>query len=386
MLALFAVCAPGLEQITAGELKELGLLSDVGSASGHHDGPGLVHAGGVEFAGSFTDLYKANVHLRTASRVLLRLGDFHAAAFAELRKKAARLPWTDCLRAGQSVTIRATCTKSKLYHSGAVAERVAGAIEDALGAPVVVAKPADEDADNPPQLIVVRIANNHCVISIDSSGELLHRRGYRQALAKAPLRETLAAAVVLASGWDRQSPLIDPFCGSGVIPIEAAMMAGQIPPGSRRDFAFTSWPAFEPFRSSTVRDHASPFSFGAMPSILGADRDLGAVGMAQQNAQRAGVESVVHFLCQAISALEPLNGPGWIVTNPPYGVRISGGKDLRNLYAQLGNVLQRRCHGWKVALLAADTSLLRQTGLKWQSSVSFSTGGIRVQLMNTIVD
>ena len=185
----------------------------------------------MAFNGGLDELYRANLHLRTASRVLVRLGDFYAAAFSELRKKAGRLEWERYLRPGQPVALHVTCHKSKLYHSDAVAERVAGAIGDRLGRPTTMLKPAESEDDSPPQLVIVRLVNDHCTISIDSSGELLHRRGYRLATAKAPLRETLAAGMLLASGWDVRSPLIDPFCGSGTIAIEAALMRAGLPPG-----------------------------------------------------------------------------------------------------------------------------------------------------------
>src|SRR5574338_379779 len=198
----FAVTAPGLAPLAAAELRALGI----------HPAP---ETGGVAFTGDREAIYKANLHLRTASRILIRLGaPFFAAAFPELRKKAARLPWDRFLKPGQPVALHVTCHKSKLYHSGAVAERVAGAIADRLGkvSPAVKGSDASEE-DNPAQLVIVRLQNDQVTISIDSSGALLHRRGWRLATAKAPLRETLAAAILLASSWDIASPLIDPFCG-----------------------------------------------------------------------------------------------------------------------------------------------------------------------------
>ncbi|RPJ45205.1 MAG: hypothetical protein EHM21_09560, partial [Chloroflexi bacterium] len=255
----FAVTAPGLEPLAAKELRNIGISLEgqkpvtglhlaekrtTGGAAAESD-----RSGGVSFTGSLEDIYRANLHLRTASRVLVRLGDFYAAGFPELRKKAGRLAWERFLAPGQPVSLHVTCHKSKLYHSGAVAERVLAAIADRLGkpAPAVKASPTGEEGEGTAvQMIVVRLIHDHCTISVDSSGELLHRRGYRQATAKAPLRETLAAAMLLASGWDGASPLVDPFCGSGTIAIEAAMLALGIPPGWRRSFAFMNWPRYSP--------------------------------------------------------------------------------------------------------------------------------------------
>ncbi|TLN04239.1 class I SAM-dependent RNA methyltransferase, partial [bacterium] len=213
MSELFAVCAPGLEPFTTAELSALGIQPGAAVADGEE--------GGVTFQGGLREIYRANLHLRTASRVLLRFGQFYAAAFSELRKKASRLPWEDVLNPQQPVALRVTCHQSKLYHSGAVAERVAAAINDRFGQAVEVAK-FDETSAEPPALIVVRLVNNQCSISLDTSGAHLHRRGYRQAVAKAPLRETLAAGLLFAAGWDGTTPLLDPFCGSGTIPIEGA--------------------------------------------------------------------------------------------------------------------------------------------------------------------
>ncbi len=188
------MAAPGLESIVQEELRALGL-------------PGETTTGGVAFRGDDNAVYRANLHLRTASRVLLRLGsEFFADTFSELRAKAGRLPWATYLQPGQPVAIKATCHKSKLYHSDAVAERVAGAIGDRLGQPIVRVKGRGEDDDSSeeagpvPALVLVRLVRDMVTISLDTSGALLHQRGYRLATAKAPLRETLAAAMLLASG------------------------------------------------------------------------------------------------------------------------------------------------------------------------------------------
>jgi putative N6-adenine-specific DNA methylase len=377
----FAVCAPGLEPFLTSELAGLGLLPGK-TASSLSGAEGI--EGGAEFHGDLRDLYRANLWLRTASRVLVRLGEFYAAAFPELRRKASRLPWERYLAPGQPVALRVTCVKSHLYHSGAVAERVAGAIADRLGCPPRVVK-FDEDADsNLPQLIVVRLASDLCTISVDSSGALLHRRGYRQAVAKAPLRETLAAGMLIASSWDMTSPLLDPFCGSGTIPIEAALMARNLAPGRSRRFAFMDWPNFDAKMLGALlvgARHASP-----LPPILASDRDAGAIESARANAERAGVAGCIEFSRRAVSAIEPPPGPGWVVTNPPYGVRVSSGRDLRNLYAQFGNVLRTRCPGWHVAVLCGSEQLIRSTGLKFdEARLSLVNGGLKVKLAKGVI-
>jgi putative N6-adenine-specific DNA methylase len=354
----FAVAAPGLEPILLQELQALGLSAQA-------------EAGGVSFRSDLAGLYRANLQLLTASRILARLGNFfYATSFEQLEARAARLPWERFLSPGRPVELRVTCHRSRLYHSGAVAGSISKAIAARLGRP----SPAGQD----PQLVVVRLAENRCTISIDSSGELLHRRGYRQAVARAPLRETLAAALLLSSGWDLASPLLDPFCGSGTIPIEAARMALGIPPGSGRRFAFMDWPGYEPLRWSALLAEARPHPAAAGLVIQASDRDAGAVRMAGENAERGGVAGAIEFSCRAISAITPPAGPGWIVTNPPYGTRLSGGGDLRDLYARLGQVLRRCCPGWGALILCSDPALLGQTRLGLETGLALRNGGIRV--------
>ncbi len=372
--SLFAVTAPGLEPLAHQELADLGLRPSLVAAA----------AGGAAFEGNLQALYRANLHLRTATRILLRLGEFYAAAFSELRKKAARLPWDAYLLPGQPVAIRATCHKSRLYHSDAVAERVAGAIEDRLGQAPARLKPAadSDDAAPPAPLVVVRLAHDLCTLSLDTSGAPLFQRGYRLAAAKAPLRETLAAGVILASGWDQRSPLLDPFCGSGTLPIEAALLARQIAPGRARRFAFMDWPGYDASLWTEVLGDADSRRLPHGPPLLASDRDAGAIASAQANAERAGVAGDIEFTHCAVSSIAPPPGPGWVVTNPPYGVRVSADQELRNLYGRLGQVLRARCPGWQVSVLSSDDRLLHSTALPFapERSLRLVNGGLKVKL------
>jgi putative N6-adenine-specific DNA methylase len=233
-------------------------------------------------------------------------------------------------------------------------------------------------------LVIVRLVNDECTLSIDTSGPLLHRRGYRLETAKAPLRETLAAGLLLASGWDAASPLLDPFCGSGTIAIEAALLAKQIPPGSARRFAFMDWPGFQPAAWDALLAESRQAIRPDIPPILASDRDAGAVQIAQANAGRAGLAGHIEFSHRAVSAIEPA-GTGWVVTNPPYGLRVSANKDLRNLYAQFGNVLRLKCPAWHIAVLCSDPALLRQIGLPLDTSLSLVNGGVAVRLGRGVV-
>ncbi len=367
----------------AGELDGLGSpmahpSSRTENLSGSKESPEEI--GGVEFRGSLADVYRANLHLRIASRVLLRLGSFYADTFSDLRRRAGRLPWKEYLTAGQAVSIRISCHKSRLFHSAAVGERILEAIGVALGRVPQQERFEPEQEFHLAQLIIVRLVENRCTIHLDSSGPLLHRRGYRLAGGKAPLRETLAAGLLLASGWDRRSPLLDPFCGSGTIAIEAALLARRIPPGVRRRFAFMDWPNFDPERWAEMLK-----SIPAPPErpleIIASDRDRGAIEAARANAERAGVKESIEFSSRAISAIEPPRRPGWVVTNPPYGVRLRASGDLEKLYARFGKVLREKCGGWKIAMLGTSAGLLRATGLKFDSEIPTRNGGLKVKLL-----
>lgn len=475
MLEIYLVCAPGLEGLLAAEARALGMR-----VRAHEPG-------GVTVDGDLADVVRANVGLRTASRVLVRVASFRATAFHELERSARRIAWDRFIGAASpAVRVRATCRKSKLYHSDAVAERVLGAIERTTGtvgaspplqAPSTAAagrnreakgkkrdkhgagndsrsfipagtnpsartaaaraaakqsiaaaaekaaarasseeerenakaarnavgdsardtahddaqRDADDDHDEGAgaQLVVVRFFRDECTISIDSSGALLHRRGYRQATAKAPLRETLAAAMLLASEWTGDTPLVDPLCGAGTIPIEAALIARRIAPGRARgehgEFAIARWPELP--RGEIERQveaaRGNELASARVP-IVGSDRDPGAIEAAVANAARAGVGNDVQFVERALSAAEPVGElAGLLVANPPYGVRLNEGADVRNIYAQLGKVAHFSFPEWRVGLLSPDRALDSQTRLPLRQGFETSNGGIRVRYLIT---
>ena len=370
----FAVTAPGLEPLCARELRGLAIRP-------------TVDEGGVLWNGAIESIARANLWLRTASRVLVRVSEFRATAFYELELQAKRIAWDRFVAAGSSVEFRVTCRKSKLYHSDAVAQRFARTVERRVpGVRIAKAKAADDDDEatdsSDHQLFVVRFLHDVCTVSVDSSGALLHRRGYRQQIAKAPLRETLAAAALLGAGWSGDVPLVDPMCGSGTIPIEAACLARLIAPGRDRGFAFLRWPEFNQQVWIKLLDDARAGELPSSPvEIAGADRDAGAIDAARANAARAGVADDIEFNVQPISALTPAEPPGLVVSNPPYGVRVGESDELRNLYAQLGNVIRRQRPGWTLALLSADRRLEQQTRLAFEERFQTRNGGIPVRLV-----
>ena len=386
-LSLFAITAPGLEEITAAELRARGIVAPV------------VEPGGVAFSGTLNDVYEANLWLRTASRVVIRIASFHASEFHELERRARRIPWSHYIGVPARVRFRVTCRKSRLYHSDAVAERLGRVIASShgLAGGFAVATGDDSAGDDASeadhaQLFIVRLVHDEVTISADTSGALLHRRGYRQAVAKAPLRETLAAAMLIGSGWDGTAPFADPMCGSGTLPIEAALLARRMAPGidhvtgASRRFAFMGWVGFD---DVAWQQRIAAAIAGALPRapipILGADRDAGAISAAAANAARAGVSADVELRAQSISALALPPSPGWVLSNPPYGVRLGETAPLRNLYAQLGKMMRDRGAGWTLALLTADRALERQVGVALHETFRTSNGGIPVRLVQGII-
>jgi putative N6-adenine-specific DNA methylase len=263
LLECVAQCHPGAEAVTAAELSALGLRT------------GRPGRGVVPFLAPVRGLYAANLRSRTASRVLVRAARFHAATFSDLERGATTVEWASFLAPDTGAAFRVSSTRSRLYHTGAVAERLAAAV-DATG-------PAR-------QLVVVRVDHDVVTISIDASGDLLHRRGWRLDGGKAPLRETLAAALLAAAGWDARVALVDPLCGSGTIAVEAAQVARNLAPGWNRQFAFEHWPSFEPGTWASVRGEAAALVRPAAGvPVVASDRDEGAVAATRANAERAGV-------------------------------------------------------------------------------------------------
>ena len=369
----YAIVAPGLEALALAEAHALGIAA-------------IAEDGGIAWTGDAHSALLANMSLRIASRVVVRLARFEARSFAELERHARRIAWSRVLRAGDAVRFRVTCKKSRLYHSDAVAQRLADAVMRTL--PGVRAEGGSVEDDEMGEeedvtLIIVRLMRDWCTVSADSSGALLHRRGYRLATAKAPLRETIAAAMLAAAEWDGVSALVDPLCGSGTIPIEAALQARRIAPGAHRTFAMERWPGMSITLGERVRaELATRMLATSAAMIVGSDRDAGAIAAATSNADRAGVTADLTLAVRSVSAaVFPEAGKGWIVTNPPYGVRVGESDRVRDIWAQFGTVLRERAPGWRVALLSPDPALERQLKIPLRVAATTSNGGIPVRLM-----
>ena len=359
---IFLVTHPGLEAVLCAEVQALGFID-----------PKAV-TGGVVVRGGWPEVWRANLEIRGATRVLARIGAFHAAHLAQLDKLARKFPWSETLRPDVPVKVEATCKKSRIYHAGAAAQRIETAIREELGAPI------SPDAE---VSIMARFEDNLCTVSVDTSGESLHKRGYKEAVAKAPMRETMASLFLRQCGYEGTETVVDPMCGSGTFVIEAAEIAAKLNPGRARRFAFEQLASFDESAWKRLRDS----SRGVKPAMhfFGSDRDAGAIRMSRANAERAGVTDFTVFQNHAVSNITPPPGPpGLVIVNPPYGTRIGDKKPLVTLYAALGKTLLTRFTGWRVGLITTDTSLAKATGLPFAPpGRSVSHGGLNVLLFQT---
>ncbi|MCK4691483.1 MAG: class I SAM-dependent RNA methyltransferase [Desulfuromonadales bacterium] len=361
----FAVTAPGFEGVCAAELRAQAIEVQA------------ILRGGVAFAGQLRDLYLANLHLRSASRVLVRLGGMTVRDFPTLFKRLVRLPWGRFVRPGSACDIRVTCHGSRLSHSGRIAETCREAIGKALGDPV--ARIASE------QKVFIRIVNDHCQVSMDSSGDLLHRRGYRVASVAAPLRETLAAACLLTLGYDGSRPLIDAMTGSGTFAIEAALIALKRAPGAKRSFAFMRWPKFRPgLWQQLVQEAQREESADLVSPIIAIDNNVKAIAAAEQNLEVAGLADIVRLNYGSIQQLRAEQPSGLLICNPPYGERLGRTAALQTLYREIGRVYSKTFAAWQGALVCPDAALARTTGIAFKSRVRFSNGGISAALLEKV--
>jgi putative N6-adenine-specific DNA methylase len=354
------VCVPGLEHLCQAELRRLGVRPKPA-------GPGL-----LEFEGNTRQLYAVNVWLRTASRVVVRLAKFRATDFVHLQEHAARIPWNDWIEPGRAPAFRVTSTESKLYHTKAIAQRL-----HQVSLPPSIGEPE--------QLFIVRIHRNTVTISVDASGDALHHRPWRTELGEAPLRTTMAAAALMACDWSGSTPLIDPFCGSGTIAIEAALMARGLPPGGEREFAFHRWPMFDTGAWASVAGSVQA-AYQAVaagddvgPEIVATDRDPTAVAMALGNAHRAEVADMMTVERRVVSHLKGRPDRGLLLTNPPYGKRM-GTDRLTGLYRRLGAISRERLPNFDLAVITSHVKLARAADRGLRSIAGFRHGGLAVEL------
>jgi putative N6-adenine-specific DNA methylase len=370
--SFYAVTAPGLETLCRRELEALGGEIKIGKTE----------KGGIAFEGRLHEIYAANLHCRTAHRFLMRIGGFRAETFETLVQKTAEIPWELYLRSGCPTAIKVSAYRSRLYHSDAVAERIRQGIHARMAAEAP--PPVQQPDSTPEQAIHARLTHDRCQLSIDSSGANLHKRGFKVQGGGAPLRETLAAAVLMRAGFTGREVLCDPMCGSGTFAIEAALMAKKIPPGWRRSFAFQDWPAFRDGRWRHIRRTATPPETAwPRPLIYASDREAEAARALQQVLAAHGLDDVVQA---AARGFEDLDGPGLnptggiVVLNPPYGRRMGSRHAAELTYLRIGRHLKTAFKGWTAAVLAPNRRLADLLGLKVRH-YNVPHGGQRVHLL-----
>ncbi len=366
---MFATTAKGLEDVLAQELARLGIKVI------------SVEKGGVRFDGNLETCYMANLWLRTAHRVLIHIDDFHCDTPQHLYDGIRSISWREYVNPDMTLAVDCNLRDSDITHSGFAALKTKDAVVDSIRD--YYGRRPDVDVQNPDLRINLHIFRNHCTVSLDSSGISLDKRGYRIEAGDAPLRETLAAALVELSGWDGTVPLIDPMCGSGTIPIEAAMIAAGIPPGLKRlSYGFQRWPSYAETIWSKLQKEAKyrPIRRDYNP-ILGFDVSSPLIEKAKNNASRAGVEKYIVFENRDIVDLQPPDQPGIVLFNPPYGVRLGEMEALKKLYKHIGDTLKKRCKGYNAYLFTGNPELAKSVGLKASRRIVLFNGPIECRLL-----
>ena len=323
-MEFIAPCHFGLEAVLKREITDLGY--EIVS----------VEDGRVTFKGSAEALVRANIFIRTAERIMLKVGSFRAVTFDELFEGTKALPWEEMIpKDGKFWVTKATTNKSKLFSGSDIQSIVKKAIVDRLKGIYHINWFEENGAEYP---IRVFILKDVVTIALDTSGVSLHKRGYRQLVGKAPISETLAAALIMLTPWNKDRILVDPFCGSGTFPIEAAMIGANIAPGMNREFTAENWKNIVPKKVwyEAVTEAEDAILRDVKMNIQGYDLDSGIVKCAMQNAREAGVDEHIHFQQRDMRDLSSPKKYGFIITNPPYGERLEDKADLPKLYKDIG--------------------------------------------------
>ncbi len=365
MREFFATAARGTEPALRDELKECG-FSDV-----------RAERGGVRFTGDWPEGWRCCLWSRVAMTVLAPLAEFDASTPESLYEGVRAIDWTPFLTPRHTLSVRAVCRSSRLRHSGFIALKVKDAIVDAMR-DRFGARP-DVSREDPDVSIFVRVADNKALIALDLAGEPLFRRGYRRDAGPAPIKETLAAAVVRLSGWDRCSPLLDPLCGSGVIPIEAALWAARHAPGlARAQFGFERWAGYEEScrrRMKELREQAAEEAIKSPVVVVGGDVSSESIANARANAKRAHAN--VRFYVGSFELMPRFRQPSFLVTNPPYGRRLAVTADF---YDRLAGIFRQR-PGDTVAVLSGQPRFARAMHMRPTRSWTLYNGDIECRLL-----
>ncbi|MCG9891685.1 MAG: THUMP domain-containing protein [Thermosynechococcaceae cyanobacterium MS004] len=365
----FATAARGLEALTAQELEGLGA---------HSVRPGFC---GVSFEGDRALLYRVNLWARLPFRILVKLKAFPAQDAEALYRGIQSIDWSDHLQPDLTLAVNATGKNERLNHTHFTALQVKNAIVDQQQ--VQFGERSDVELQEPDVRINVHIGKDDCTVSLDSSGNSLHRRGYRPAVGSAPLKESLAAALIQLSGWQPDQLFYDPLCGSGTLPLEASLKALNIAPGLFRDrFGFETWPDFDASLLDQLLKEAEASQKETLSAaIWGSDRDGAVIEQAIGNATKSGVQEHIWFSQMELSDVVAPGESGILLCNPPYGERLGRDSDLGQFYKLLGDVLKQRFKGWTAFVLSGNKELSQFIGLKSAQRIPVYNGALPCQLM-----
>lgn len=363
-MEFIAPCHFGLEAVLKREITDLGY--EIVS----------VEDGRVTFRGGAEALVRANIFIRTAERIMLKVGSFRAVTFDELFEGTKALPWEQMIpKDGKFWVTKATTNKSKLFSGSDIQSIVKKAIVDRLKGIYHINWFEENGAEYP---IRVFILKDIVTIALDTSGVSLHKRGYRQLVGKAPISETLAAALIMLTPWNKDRILIDPFCGSGTFPIEAAMIGANIAPGMNREFTAENWKNIVPKKVwyEAVTEAEDAILRDVKMNIQGYDLDNGIVKCAMQNAREAGVDEHIHFQQRDMRELSSPKKYGFIITNPPYGERLEDKADLPKLYKDIGTAFDK-LDTWSKFIITSYEDAERYLGRKATKNRKIYNGMIK---------
>lgn len=348
---LIAPCHFGMEAVLKREIQKLGY--DILK----------VEDGKVTFAGDETAIVRANIFLRTTERILIKIGSFKATTFDELFEGTKALPWEQFIpEDGKFWVAKATSIKSKLFSPSDIQSIMKKAMVDRLKKKYNVNWFPEDGASFP---LRVTIMKDVVTVGLDTSGDSLHKRGYRQATVKAPITETLAAALIMLTPWKWDRILVDPFCGSGTFPIEAAMIGANIAPGMNRSFSAEDWMHLIPKKAwyDAANEAEDQIRRDVEMDIQGYDIDPGAIKAAMENARLAEVDHLIHFQQRPVSQLSHRKKYGFVITNPPYGKRLEEEEDMPALYREIGEAFSH-LDSWSFYLITAFDQAERYLGRK----------------------
>ena len=359
-----APCHFGMEAVLKRELMDLGYEI------------ALVEDGRVTFKGDLDSICRANIFLRTAERILLCVGRFKAETFDELFENTKGIPWEDFIPAdGKFWVKKASTAKSKLFSSSDIQSIVKKAIVERMKNTYKISWFKEDGDDYPLRVFILK---DEVTIALDTTGDSLHKRGYRRLTSKAPVSETLAASILLLSPWNKDRILVDPFCGSGTIPIEAAMIGANIAPGMNREFTAESWSQILPKKSwyQAVTEAADLIKDDIEMDIQGYDIDGDVIKIARENAREAGVDHLIHFQQRPVSALRHPKKYGFVITNPPYGERLEEKEALPKLYKEMGDSF-KLLEDWSFFVLTSYEDAERYIGRKADKNRKIYNGMIK---------